>query len=444
MPQNAAVVGSGLVGSLMSIFLARRGFEVDVYERRADMRRAGYAGGRSINLAMSHRGWKALEAAGIADDIRSVGIPMYGRMIHDRAGKLTYQPYGKEGQAIFSVSRGGLNRALLELADAYSNVRYHFEHVCEEYDLSSGKLRFSLPEGGSVEMRPDLVLGTDGAFSAVRMSMMKRPGFDFSQTYLEHGYKELTIPAGPNGSFRLEKNALHIWPRGNFMMIALPNPDGSFTCTLFLPMEGDIAFEQLNTPSEVEAFFRDWFADSVSLIDRLTEEFFENPTSHLVTVKCKPWNFGNALLIGDAAHAIVPFYGQGMNAGFEDCTILDAMMEDWKGDWPGLFREFGRVRVKDGNAIAELAHRNFVEMRDLVADPMFLLRKKISAHLHERVPAFMPVYSMVSFSSIPYSEALLEEDRQNRLFGQILSMPDIEQRWDSPEVEAEVRRFYGV
>jgi kynurenine 3-monooxygenase len=443
MPQHAAVVGSGLVGSLMSIFLARRGFEVDVYERRSDMRRAGYMGGRSINLAMSHRGWKALEAAGIAEEIRSVGIPMYGRMIHDRTGKLAYQPYGKEGQAIFSVSRGGLNRALLDLADAFPNVHYHFEHVCEDYDLSSGLLRFSVAGGGQVEKKPDLVLGTDGAFSAVRLSMMKRPGFNFSQTYLEHGYKELTIPAGPNGAFRLEKNALHIWPRGNFMMIALPNPDGSFTCTLFMPMEGDIAFEQLNTPAEVETFFADWFADSLPLIDRLTEEFFENPTSHLVTVKCEPWNFGNALLIGDAAHAIVPFYGQGMNAGFEDCTLLDAMMDDWQGDWSGLFREFSRHRVKDGNAIAELAQRNFVEMRDLVADPMFLLRKKIAANLDGKVPAFMPVYSMVSFSSTPYSEALLEDDRQNHLFSRILAMPQIEERWDSPEVEAAVRDFYG-
>ncbi|MCS6930271.1 MAG: FAD-dependent monooxygenase [Saprospiraceae bacterium] len=431
------VVGAGLVGTLWTIFLARRGYQVEVYERRPDMRRVGYTGGRSINLAMSVRGWTALEKAGIRQRIEQTAIPMYGRMMHDLEGKLTFQPYGEEGQAIYSVSRGGLNLELLHLADAYENVCFHFEHRCVDVDLEQPLITFEdLRTGKYKTIEAPLIFGADGAFSAVRYVLQRTDRFNYAQHYIEHGYKELTIPPGANGRHQMEVNALHIWPRKQFMLIALPNIDGSFTCTLFLPFEGNPAFEQLNTDEAVTDFFKCYFPDAVPLMPTLLEDFRRNPTSSLVTTRCYPWQWqGRILLIGDAAHAIVPFYGQGMNAGFEDCTILDAMYDEYGGDWSRILPAFSAQRKKDGDAILELALRNFVEMRDLVADPKFLLRKKIAARLHERHPEFLPVYSMVSFSTIPYHVALQEDDRQNELFERILAIPDIEQKWDSQEVE---------
>ncbi len=410
---------------------------MDVYERRPDMRRAGYSGGRSINLAMSVRGWAALEKAGIRERIERMALPMPGRMMHDLNGQLTFQPYGKEGQAIYSVSRGGLNLELLNIADAYENVHFYFEHRCLDVDLERPLITFEdLRTGEYKTVEAPLIFGADGAFSAVRYALQRTDRFNYTQHYIEHGYKELTIPPTPDGRHRMEPRALHIWPRKQFMLIALPNADGSFTCTLFLPFEGETAFEHLTTDEAVQAFFQRYFPDAVPLMPTLLEDFRRNPTSSLVTTRCYPWQWqGRILLIGDAAHAIVPFYGQGMNAGFEDCTILDRMYDEYGGDWARILADFSAQRKKDGDAILELALRNFIEMRDLVADPKFLLRKKIAARLHERHPDFWPVYSMVSFSNIPYHIALQEEDRQNELFERILALPDIEQKWDSDEVE---------
>lgn len=435
--KHAVVVGAGLVGALWTVFLARRGYRVDVYERRPDMRRAGYSGGRSINLAMSVRGWAAIEKAGIRERIERVAIPMPGRMMHDLNGNLTFQPYGREGQAIYSVSRGGLNLELLNIADAYENVHFHFEHRCLDVDLERPFITFEdLRTGEHKTVEAPLIFGADGAFSAVRYALQRTDRFNYAQHYIEHGYKELTIPPGPDGRHRMEPHALHIWPRKQFMLIALPNADGSFTCTLFLPFEGETAFEHLTTEEAVLDFFQRFFPDAVPLMPTLLEDFRHNPTSSLVTTRCYPWQWqGRILLIGDAAHAIVPFYGQGMNAGFEDCTILDRMYDEYGGDWARILPDFSAQRKKDGDAILELALRNFIEMRDLVADPKFLLRKKIAARLHERYPEFLPVYSMVSFSNIPYHIALREEDRQNELFERILALPDVEQKWDSAEVE---------
>lgn len=436
--QSAIVIGAGLVGSLWAVFLARRGYRVQVFERRPDMRAAGYTGGRSINLAMSERGWKAVEQAGIKEKIERVAIPMPGRMMHAVHGELVFQPYGKTGEAIYSVSRGGLNLELLNIAADFPNVEFFFEHRCVEVDLQAPRLTMEdLKTGEQKTLDAPLIFGADGAFSAVRYALQRTDRFNYTQHYLEHGYKELTIPPAPGGGHRLEKNALHIWPRGNFMLIALPNADGSFTCTLFLPFEGkEAAFEQLADNGRVNGFFQKYFPDALALMPTLLDDFWANPTASLVTVHCDPWQWQNRiLLIGDAAHAIVPFYGQGMNAGFEDCTILAALHDELDGDWSRIIPDFARRRKADGDAIAELALRNFIEMRDLVADPRFLLRKKIAARLHERHPDFLPVYSMVTFSNTPYHIALREDDAQNRLFSEILALDGIETAWDGPAVE---------
>jgi kynurenine 3-monooxygenase len=430
------IIGAGLVGSLWAIFLARRGYQVDVYERRPDMRAAGYQGGRSINLAMSERGWAAIEQAGIRQQIEQVAIPMPGRAMHNMAGEIAFQPYGKQGQAIYSVSRGGLNHTLLNIADSFPNVNFHFEHRCTDVDLNQPRISFE-HKGETKTVKTPYIFATDGAFSAVRYALQRTDRFDYRQFYLEHGYKELSIPANPDGTHRLNPNALHIWPRGNFMLIALPNADGTFTCTLFLPYEGEPSFEHLINANNVVDFFRRFFPDTLPLMPQLSEEFFANPTASLVTVQCNPWQWQNRiLLMGDAAHAIVPFYGQGMNAGFEDCTILNQMCDEFNGDWTRTIPAFAKRRQPDGDAIAELAQRNFVEMRDLVGDPKFLLRKKIAAWLSEQHPDFLPSYSLVTFTNTPYYIALKEDDRQNELFRRILAVNDIETKWNSPEVEA--------
>lgn len=436
--KKATIVGAGLVGALWSVMLAQRGYEVNVYEMRPDFREAGYVGGRSINLALSERGWRAIEIAGIRKKIEAVAIPMYGRMIHQQDGKTVFQPYGEKGQAIYSVSRGGLNIELVNIADTYEQVHFHFKQKCRGIDLDTNAVRFTdMDTDVQYNIEDQLVFGADGAFSAIRFSMQRTPRFNYSQSYLDHGYKELSIPAGPNGRHIMEKNALHIWPRNKFMLIALPNLDGSFTCTLFLPFEGDDSFEKLNTREDVEAFFKTYFPDAVPLMPTLLEDFFANPTSYLVTIRCSPWHYKHrTLLIGDASHAIVPFYGQGMNAGFEDCTILDSLMDKYDEDWEAIIEEFNANRIEDANAIADLALMNFVEMRDKVADPKFLLWKKIEQYLHEKYPdQFQTVYSMVSFSHVPYSKALAEVAEHEKLFKCMLEIPNLENRWNGPEVD---------
>lgn len=443
--KKAVIVGAGLVGSLWAVFLARRGYEVAVYERRPDMRAKGYLGGRSINLAMSERGWAAVEKAGIRPLIEKVAIPMPGRMMHAITGDTSYQPYGKDGQAIYSVSRGGLNLELLRIASTFPNVSFYFEHKCDDIDLHNETITFEDTKNGTQKtVESPLIFATDGAFSAVRYALQRTDRFDYQQTYLEHGYKELTIPALPDGTHQIPPNALHIWPRGNFMMIALPNADGSFTCTLFLPFEGEISFEHLTKDAAVVDFFQQYFPDTLPIMPTLTTDFFANPTSSLITLQCAPWQWqGRVLLLGDSAHAIVPFYGQGMNAGFEDCTILDAMYEEYGGDWSKMIPDFATRRKPDGDAIAELALRNFIEMRDLVGDPMFLLRKKIAAMLHERHPSFLPSYSLVTFSNTPYHQALKEDDRQNAFFKEILAITGIEENWEhNPEIEVVFQKWY--
>jgi len=442
MAQNITIVGAGLVGSLLATVLAKRGYTVRVFERRPDMRTsAGYAG-RSINLAMSDRGLRALETAGLAEDIREIAIPMHGRMMHDKQGVQTYQPYGKEGQFINSVSRGELNKTLMSAAERHG-VTFTFNARCVDVNIDTASATFELPSGETIVTNADILFGADGAFSAVRGKLQTRDRFDYSQSYIEHGYKELHIPADATSGFQIEKNVLHIWPRHNYMMIGLPNPDGSFTLTLFFAHHGSPSFDELRTPEQVTAFFHQEFADAVPLMPSLLEDFFTNPESSLVTVRCNPWVFnGKVALIGDAAHAIVPFGGQGMNCGFEDCSILIECLDHYNGDWALALESYARLRKPAGDAIADLALANFIEMRDKVADARFLWRKKIEAWIYEQYPTkLIPLYTMVTFSAhIPYNEALRIGKEQDVLMEDIMSIPEVLNDWTSDEAVQAIRK----
>ncbi len=443
MSKQVTIVGAGLVGSLLSIYLAKKGYKISVFERRADMRKISMSAGKSINLALSDRGWKGLEGVGIADEIRKIAIPMYGRFIHHKNGSTAYQPYGKDNQAIYSVSRADINMKLMDLAEQHDSIQFHFDERCTNIDRSTLTASFEHNSTKNItQTKSDLLFGADGAFAASRLNMqLQSDRFEYNQHYIDCGYKELIIPPGADGSFLMEKNALHIWPRGNFMMIALPNPDGNFTCTLFLPFEGEKSFSKLQTKEQIKAFFEDEFSDAVPLMPTLIDDFMTNPTASLVTVKCFPWTFDNRIaLIGDAAHAIVPFYGQGMNCGFEDCVVLNDLIKKHNENWPEILSEYQALRKPDGDAIADLAIANFVEMRDKTADPKFLLQKKIEAKIFEKYPQkWTPLYSMVTYSPhIRYSTALKEGNRQQLIMDKIMSKPNIESIWESEEVEQEI------
>jgi kynurenine 3-monooxygenase len=434
---DVIILGAGLVGSLLSIYLAKRGYQVHIFERRADMRKENIPAGRSINLALSDRGWRGLKGAGIEAEIRKVAIPMHGRMIHNSKGEITGQPYGEKGQSIYATSRGVLNCVMMTEAEK-QGVKISFNQRCQAIDLENCEATFT-----DQKVKGRAIFGADGAFSVARLQLqLATDRFDYSQQYLLHGYKELLIPPGKNNTFLMEKNALHIWPRGGYMLIALPNLDGSFTCTLFFPFEGKDSFASIKTKDDCSAFFNRVFPDAVPLMPTLTEDFFHNPTGSLVTVKCFPWSYKDKMcLIGDAAHAITPFYGQGMNCGFEDCVVFDQLLEKHGDDWYRLFEEFQKLRKPNSDAIAELAYMNFIEMRDKVGSAQFLLQKKIEAHIHEKHPAkWLPLYSQVTFSDIPYSHALANGQRQDKIMQEVMQLPEIENRWNSTEVESMILR----
>jgi len=413
------IVGGGLAGSLAACYLGEAGYEVDVYEMRGDMRRGGIPGGKSINLALSHRGIEGLRRVGLADAVLKDAVPMRGRMMHAHDGALSFQPYGMDDtQCINSVSRGQLNITLLEAADKYDTVRLFFHEKCTDVDLETGEVTLLNTESNETHTaRADIILSADGAFSAVRAAMQRHSGFNYSQTYLEHGYKELVIPTADGGGFAMEKNALHIWPRRSFMMIALPNADGSYTCTLFWPFAGSNSFEAIDDEAKLLEMFRREFADAVPLMPALVDDYFSNPVGSLVTVKCAPWYYKDkVLLLGDAAHAIVPFYGQGINAGFEDVLVMRECMDEFGEDWGKVFAEVHRRRKDNVDALADLAVANFVEMRDYTGKRLFLWRKKLEKWLHKRFPAwYLPLYTMATFTRMPYVQAVRRARLQDRI-----------------------------
>jgi kynurenine 3-monooxygenase len=418
MPAKFVLVGSGLAGGLLAAYLGRRGYDVDLYERRADPREGNIVGGRSINLAISTRGTHALERIGIADEALRHAIPMRGRMIHDKSGTLHFAPYDVDPKkCINSIGRASLNTAVIEAAQRYPNVRVHFNHKCTDVDLDEPLCHLET-ETGKLTAGGDAVIGVDGAFSAVRASMQQNiDNFQYEESYLAHGYKELTIPPGPDDSWQMEKNALHIWPRKSFMMIALPNPDGSFTCTLFWQFEGPRSFATTKTEDDVRRFFDEEFPDAVPLMPTLLEDFKNNPTGSLVTVRCAPWYYRDRVcLLGDAAHAVVPFYGQGMNAAFEDCVVLDECLEQFPNNRERAFAAYFSRRKENADALADLAIGNFIEMRDKTASRAFRAKKKLDHFLEAALPGmYLPLYTMVTFTRVPYAQAARRARLQDRI-----------------------------
>jgi kynurenine 3-monooxygenase len=420
MAAKFVLIGSGLAGGLLAAYLGRRGHEVDLYERRADPREGNLVGGRSINLALSTRGIHALEHLGIADEVLKHAIPMRGRMIHPAgAGANTiFAPYDVDpNKHINSIGRAALNTTVIEAAQRYPTVQVHFNHRCTDVDLTEAVCHLDAQQS-QVTARGDAVIGVDGAFSAVRSSMQRRlANFDYDESYLPHGYKELTIPPGPNGEWQMEKEALHIWPRKNFMMIALPNPDGSFTCTLFWEFEGPRSFATTKTDDDVRRFFDEEFPDAVPLMPTLFEDFRQNPTGSLVTIRCAPWFYKDKVaLVGDAAHAVVPFYGQGMNAAFEDCVVLDECLNEFPDNRERAFGEYFSRRKENADALADLAVENFIEMRDKTASRTFRAKKKLDHLLEAALPGiYLPLYTMVTFTRTPYAEAARRARRQDRI-----------------------------
>jgi len=423
MPTTKFVlIGSGLAGGLLAAYLGRRGYDVDLYERRADPREGNMVGGRSINLALSTRGIQALEQIGIAGKVLKHAIPMRGRMIHPaRAGdRIIFAPYDIDpNKHINSIGRAALNTTVIEAAQGYPNVRVHFNHKCIGLDIDSATAHlFNTSTNQPLSASADSIIGVDGAFSAVRQSMQLKIGnFQYDESYLAHGYKELTIPPGPNGSWQMEKNALHIWPRKSFMMIALPNPDGSFTCTLFWEFEGPRSFATTKTDDDIRRFFEEEFPDAVPLMPNLLDDFRNNPTGSLVTIRCAPWFYKDRVaLVGDAAHAVVPFYGQGMNAAFEDCVVLDECLEKFPHDRHRAFAEYFERRKVNADALADLALENFIEMRDKTASRAFRAKKKLDHFLEAALPGiYLPLYTMVTFTRIPYAEAARRAQLQDRI-----------------------------
>ncbi|MEM9983582.1 MAG: NAD(P)/FAD-dependent oxidoreductase [Bacteroidota bacterium] len=408
MEKKINIIGAGLAGSLMSVYLAQKGFEVEVFERRGDMRSSHWEGGRSINLALSARGMRALRETDMLEEIMPLALPMYGRMMHGTQGDLTFQPYSHDpAECIYSVSRAELNIRLMNKAEAHPQVNFHFHQRCEDLDLNTGQLTLKDEQTDELWKPPiKRSIASDGAFSGVRYAMQKMPLFNFSQQFLSHGYKELTIPPTSDGEFAMKADALHIWPRGEYMMIALPNPDRTFTCTLFFPYEGANSFASLDQPDKIQAFFEAQFPDAVPLMPDLLSEYEENPVGSLVTIRCWPWRLKDRIaLIGDSSHAIVPFFGQGMNAAFEDCTVMAQQIDRHGPNWEHIFEAYQQERKANADAIADMALENYIEMRDSVADERFLFRKAVEHYLEQHLEEYRSRYELVSFTTLPYAQA---------------------------------------
>jgi len=416
--QHIIISGAGLAGSLMAIYLAKKGWKVDIYESRIDMRKIEISAGRSINLALSSRGIKALHEVGLENEILKGSVKMPGRMVHDKAGNTVFAPYGRDNnEYINSISRGDLNKILMTAAEQYENVKIYFSHevLSVNFDAKTIELK-DIITGAIYTVKADLIIGADGANSAIRHSMEKQiSGYKSNTAWLDHGYKELSIPPAEGGGFRIPTDVLHIWPRASYMLIALPNFDGSFTCTLFYANEGENSFAALDTFEKFQAFIKNDFPDAFPHLLDLEEEYHNNPVGKLGTLKCYPWKIANsAVLIGDAAHAVVPFYGQGMNASFEDCRILNECIDKYGTDWDKILAEYEQLRKINGDAIGDLAVENFYEMRDKVADPIFQRKRKLEHLIEKRYPEYRSKYALVTFSpDVPYSYAQLQGNKQD-------------------------------
>ncbi|CAM1353127.1 FAD-dependent monooxygenase [Tenacibaculum insulae] len=435
---NILIIGAGLCGSLLALRLAQRGFKVTIYESRPDLRTTDISAGRSINLALSDRGFKALRLCGVEEKAREICIPMYGRLMHDKESNTFASNYsGRENEYINSISRGDLNGILLTEAEKHENVTIYFNKKCISVDIENTVAHFKdYKTKEEFSINADVIFGTDGAGSSLRKSyyLEKKFLFSYSQNYLSHGYKELEIPADKVGNHQISKDHLHIWPRGEYMLIALPNMDGSFTVTLFLSYdEGEYNFENLTSEEKISAFFEEQFPDALKLIPSIKDEFFNNPTGSLGTVKCSPWSYQNkTILMGDAAHAIVPFYGQGMNASFEDVTIFDEVLNSFErsretANWETVFKRYEKARKEDTDAIADLAIDNFYEMKDHVANPLFKQKRKIEMDLEKNFPTeYFSKYSMVTFNeNIPYNEAMKKGRAQDKALLNLIADKDI-------------------
>lgn len=429
--KKVIIIGAGLCGSLLAIRLAQRGFKIALYEKRPDMRIGQADAGRSINLALSDRGLKALAIAGLKEKVLENTIPMKGRLIHPMGGEQFLSPYsGRPTDYINSVSRPGLNILLLNEVEQYDNVEIHFNCKVNHVHLKEASIEYTVGKEKKTDAG-SIVIGTDGAGSAVRRSMMghtTRLLFNYSQDFLRHGYKELSIHPGENGQWKIEKEALHIWSRGDFMIIALPNLDGSFTLTMFHPYETAVGFNQLDTPQKVKACFEKYYPTLLPFIPHYMEEFFENPVGTLGTIKCYPWQaYGKTLIMGDASHAIVPFYGQGMNASLEDVRIFDELLEEHGDHWDDIFKLFQDKRKSNADAIADLAVDNFHEMKDHVDDVPFMRKRKIEMQLEQQFPDYYSKYSLVTFQpDLSYEEAMIRGRKQDQLLMDLCKNDDFE------------------
>ena len=446
MSKKATIVGAGLVGSLWAIYLAKAGYQVHVIERRSDMRLQKMSVGRSINLALSYRGWKALDEVGVGDEIRKIAIPMYGRTLHHTDGTMGYQPYGINQQAIYSVSRADINAKLMDIAEEILGNKIMFNSECIDVDLKNGITKYKNIQINEInEITADVVFATDGMYSAVRYkAFQKLDRFNYSQQYIADGYRELVLPANEDGTHKLSTNTLHIWPRGRFMLIALPNFDGSFTCTLFMPFEDDkYSFNQLTTKVKVTEFFKEVFPDFFELLPEVANSWDDHPLSSLAIIRCLPWQSGKVCLMGDAAHATVPFYGQGMNAGFEDCSVMCELMKKYEHDWSKILHAFEKNRKPNADALQDLSVQNYLVMRNKVADPQFLLLQKIERRIHTLFPnSYFPMYSMVSFTNIEYQIALQKGNEQEQRILNMMKQYTITTQTNDDEIDTLIQREF--
>lgn len=437
--KNASIIGGGLVGSLWAIYLNRLGYKVSVFEKRSDLRKTDISAGKSINLAVSYRGWKALDEVGVGDAIRALSIPMYGRTIHKSDGSTHYSPYGLDGQAIYSVSRGDINRTLMDHAEKSGLSEFYFNTTCTEVDLDKNIAYFNNPVNKThLEVKSDVIFATDGAFSSVRyQSMQKSDRFDYSQKFIEDSYKEILLPANADGTHQMDKNSLHVWPRGRFMLIALPNFDGSFTCTLFMPKsDHEYAFDNLKDAETICSFFQNLFPDFFELMPNIGEKWNDHPESSLALIRCFPWHINHTVLMGDAAHATVPFFGQGMNAGFEDCTVMNQLAQKYGNNWSACFSEFEKLRKPNGDAVQDLSLQNYLVMRDKVNDEAYNLQQKFEKRVHALYPEqYLPLYSMVTFSDIEYQTALEKGLKQEKEMNSIMNELGITTSTNEEEID---------